>query len=132
MEWARSVRRDLLHRRAAVWSPVLDELEARREVLRQAAKDAIDTTELPWAVSGDTLVTHDRALWRARCLLWLDSDATDNGLACMDRVAPAYSLGLLEAARIDHPRVVWLSRLECRVSCQRREAGQQVTVCLLS
>ena len=81
LEWARSVRRDVLHRRAALWAPVLDQLDARREALRRTAADAVDTADLPWAVTGDSIVAHDRALWRARCLLWLDADASVRGLA---------------------------------------------------
>ena len=79
--WARGVRLDLLHRRAALWAPLLDELEARREVLRRTAAQALAGTDLPWAVDGDTLEAHDRSLWQARCLLWLDADATARGLA---------------------------------------------------
>ena len=79
-QWAHSVRRDVLQRRAATWGPVLDALEARRETLRSNARDTLEAGHLKAAVTAEALCEHDRALWTARCLLWLDSDATAAGL----------------------------------------------------
>ena len=79
-QWAHSVRRDVLHRRAATWSPVLDALEARRETLRSDARATLEAGHLKAVVTAEALCEHDRTLWAARCLLWLDSDATAAGL----------------------------------------------------
>ena len=80
-DWARTVRRDVLHRRAAAWGPTLDALSARRETLRNDVATAIDSGAFLSAVDTDTLTDHDRTLWAARCLVWLDNDATAEGLA---------------------------------------------------
>lgn len=78
--WAQTVRRDVLHRRAAAWSPTLDALAVRRETLRHDIAAAVDSGAFKPAVDIDTLLDHDRTLWAARCLLWLDNDATAEGL----------------------------------------------------
>jgi len=79
--WAQTVRRDVLHRRAAAWTPTLDALNARRETLRHDVATTISDGAFRSAVEIDTLTDHDRTLWAARCLLWLDHDATAGGLA---------------------------------------------------
>ena len=79
-QWARSVRHDVLHRRAAAWTPALDALETRRETLRTGVRAAIEAGAFNAAVTAEALCAHDRTLWAARCLLWLDSDATAEGL----------------------------------------------------
>ena len=79
-QWARSVRHDVLHRRAAAWTPALDALETRRETLRTRVRAAIEAGAFNAAVTSEALCAHDRTLWAARCLLWLDSDATAEGL----------------------------------------------------
>ena len=79
-QWARSVRRDVLHRRAAAWTPALDALETRRETLRTRVRATIEAGAFNAAVDVEALCAHDRSLWAARCLLWLDSDATADGL----------------------------------------------------
>ena len=78
--WTQTVRRDVLHRRAAAWSPTLDALAARRETLRNDIATVINSGAFKPAVDIDTLLDHDRTLWAARCLLWLDNDATAEGL----------------------------------------------------
>ena len=79
-QWARAVRHDVLHRRAAAWTPALDALETRRETLRNGARAAIEAGAFNAAVTAEALCAHDRTLWATRCLLWLDSDATAEGL----------------------------------------------------
>ena len=79
-QWARSVRREVLHHRATAWAPTLDSLSALRETLRRDIAEVIDSGAFCSAVGSDTLADHDRTLWAARCLLWLDNDATAEGL----------------------------------------------------
>ena len=79
-QWARSVRREVLHHRAAAWTPTLDSLSALRETLHADIAKVIDSGAFRSAVDSDTLADHDRTLWAARCLLWLDNDATVEGL----------------------------------------------------
>ena len=79
-QWACSVRREVLHHRAAAWTSTLDSLSVLRETLHGDIAEVIDSGAFRAAVDSDTLTDHDRTLWAARCLLWLDNDATAEGL----------------------------------------------------
>ena len=108
-QWARSVRREVLHHRAAAWTSTLDSLLALRETLHRDIAEVIDCGAFRSAVDSDTLADHDRTLWAARCLLWLDNDATAEGLPHIWRDTntslAAVAAGEALPCEATHPRV---------------------------
>ena len=108
-QWARSVRREVLHHRASAWAPTLDSLLALRETLRNDVAEAIDADAFRAAVDSDTLADHDRILWAAHCLVWLDNNATAEGLAEIWRDTntslAAVAAGEAEPCAPTHPSV---------------------------
>ena len=108
-QWARSVRREVLHHRAAAWTSTLDSLSALRETLHRDVAEVIDSGAFRSAVDSDALADHDRTLWAARCLLWLDNDATAAGLSHIWRDTntslAAVAAGEAPPCEATHPRV---------------------------
>ena len=58
----------------------MDSLSVLRETLHADIAEVIDAGAFRSPVDSDTLADHDRTLWAARCLLWLNNDATAEGL----------------------------------------------------
>ena len=108
-QWVRSVRSEVLHHRAAAWAPTLDSLSTQRETLHGDIAEVIDSGAFRSAVDSDTLADHDRTLWAARCLLWLDNDATAEGLTHIWRDTntslAAVASGEAPPCEATHPRV---------------------------